>query len=97
METLALVFVMDASEVKASFKVFYWLSVTDKSNTSTCIFQFSVLCKMKIFFLPLESKIIVSEDGKVENVFLHFTKFIHYKKEWKDGNMLSWYKVFWFN
>lgn len=49
-ETLGLVFVVDVSKIKASFKLFYWLSVIDKSNISPCIFWFTVLCKMQMFF-----------------------------------------------
>lgn len=42
METLGLVFVTNVSVVRASFKVFYSLSVTDKSNISTYILYFTV-------------------------------------------------------
>lgn len=69
-ETLGLVFMMDVSEVKANFKVFHWLSVTDKSNIGTCVFQFTVLCKMKMFFSwPKKAKLFFLMMAKLKIFF----------------------------
>lgn len=44
--------------------------------------------KAKLFFL---------EGGKVENVFLHLQSLFPIKNREKNGNVLAWKKILWFN
>lgn len=53
METLDLIFMMNVSVVRASFKVFNLLSVADKSNINTFIFKNHCIIEKKMFFFCL--------------------------------------------
>lgn len=67
---LGLDFVMSGSEVKTNFKIFCWLSVTEKQML--VLDCFSSLChvKWRLFLPSYENKTILSEDSKIENVDL---------------------------
>lgn len=95
METLDLIFMMNVSVVRASFKVFNLLSVADKSNINTFIFKNHCIIEKKCFSSASWKQIILS--WKWQTWKCYFTKFIHYKKEWKNENVLAWKKIFWFN
>lgn len=89
MKTPGLDFVMDISEVKTSFKVFYWLSDIDKSNIGTCLFQFTLWCKIKSFFSCLmKANTFFIKMLKLKIFFIGLQSLFK-TKYWKDGNVLS--------